>query len=160
MSLLQLSTQTDINHPGDRQQPCKNCLKKAREDLCIYAPKPEKARPERSMAARLKRLESMVRGMMHTNNPNIRGPIPALTSSSSATGQYQTDEHDDENEESPDERAAAVPVGQVVLGKSGKGSVTYVGATHFMAMLEDVSVLLRFDQERGVGGLLIKGVIK
>ncbi|KAK4646499.1 hypothetical protein QC761_211030 [Podospora bellae-mahoneyi] len=141
LSLLQLSTQTDINHPGDRQQPCKNCLKKAREDLCIYAPKPEKARPERSMAARLKRLESMVRGMMHTNNPNIRSPIPALTSSSSATGQYQTDEHDDENEESPDERAAAVPVGQVVLGKSGKGSATYVGATHFMAMLEDIEDL-------------------
>ncbi|KAK0664446.1 fungal-specific transcription factor domain-containing protein [Cercophora samala] len=145
----------------DRQQPCKNCLKKAREDLCVYAPKPEKLRPERSMAARLKRLESMVRGMMHTDtNPNTRRggggvPIPVLTSSSSgaaaAAGQYTTDEHDDEDEDpDPEERAGPAPIGQVVLGKSGKGTTaTYVGATHFMAMLEDIEDLKSYFDDDG-----------
>src|SRR5687767_6581040 len=48
----------------DRGQPCSQCLKKDRIDLCTYAPKPEKRRPAKGVAARLRRLETMVRDMM------------------------------------------------------------------------------------------------
>lgn len=47
----------------DRAQPCGQCLKKGRPDGCAYAPRPPKKQP-RTMAARLKRLEGMVRGML------------------------------------------------------------------------------------------------
>ncbi|KAK4189617.1 Fusarisetin A cluster transcription factor fsa6 [Podospora australis] len=112
----------------DRQQPCKNCTKKSREDLCEYAPKPDKTKPERSMAARLKRLEGMVREMMHNGQPlppSMGGPPAAAVPSTIA----QTVETDNS------------PHAQVVMGKEGTGSMTYVGATHFMAMLDDIEDL-------------------
>jgi hypothetical protein len=61
----------------DRESPCGQCRKKEREDLCQYAPKPEKRKPERrnrNMAERLKRLEGMVRGMMDENDGSIIPP--------------------------------------------------------------------------------------
>ena len=93
----------------DRAEPCGQCLKKGRIDGCLYAPKPQKAKPAKSMAARLKRLEGMVRGMMD-------GEIPK-----------------DDGSEGRD--SLSQQPGKVVLGG---GSATYVGATHFMAMLDDV----------------------
>ncbi len=93
----------------DRAEPCGQCLKKGRIDGCLYAPKPQKAKPAKSMAARLKRLEGMVRGMMDGEIPKDDGP---------------------EAKDFPSQQP-----GKVVLGG---GSATYVGATHFMAMLDDV----------------------
>ena len=93
----------------DRAEPCGQCLKKGRIDGCVYAPKPQKPKPAKSMAARLKRLEGMVRGMMD-------GEIPK-----------------DDGSDGRD--SLSQQTGKVVLG--GR-SATYVGATHFMAMLDDV----------------------
>jgi hypothetical protein len=87
------------------------CLKKGRTDGCIYAPKPQKVKPAKGMAARLKRLEGMVRGMMD--------------------GEVQAGRQ-------PDVRGEPAGSGRVVQGDRG---TTYVGATHFMAMLDDVSGL-------------------
>jgi hypothetical protein len=81
------------------------CVKKGRVDLCQYAPKPVKVKPAKSMAARLKRLEGMVRGML-----------------------------DSEAEMGP--KAVDTSTAHVV---QREGGTTYVGATHFMAMLDDVS---------------------
>lgn len=97
----------------DREQPCGQCAKKGRLDLCVYAPKPEKKRPAaKGMAARLKRLEGMVRGMMDEEGNIKRQPQAA------------------------GESAAPQLKGQVVHGEN---ATTYVGATHCLAMLEDVS---------------------
>lgn len=101
----------------DRGTPCLQCTKKAREDLCQYAPKPEKKTAPKSMAARLKRLEGMVRGMMDEDGNVIPQPDGAV-------------EKGDQNEN------GAIK-GQVVRGKGE--ATSYVGATHCMAMLEDVS---------------------
>lgn len=97
----------------DREQPCSQCLKKGRDDLCVYAPKPEKKRPAKGMASRLKRLEGMVREMMDGEG----------STSQNTQGQ----------------RAVAGPAvkGHVVQGEN---ATTYVGATHCLAMLEDVSL--------------------
>lgn len=94
---------TDDNHVV-------NVLKKDRVALCTYIPKTEKKRPVKGMAARLKRLEGMVRDMMD-----------------SETGA--------EKEEDADVNAGPNLGGKVVTGKD---ATTYVGATHCMAMLEDV----------------------
>ncbi|KAK3378509.1 fungal-specific transcription factor domain-containing protein [Podospora didyma] len=132
----------------DRHQPCGQCVKKVRADGCTYAPRPEKLRPARSMAARLKRLEGMVRGMMDVDGVPITsaaaadktGPIydsgpafPVSGPGSSTTAVI----------------CAAAPgtfpnQAQVVVGRS----TTYVGATHFMAMLDDIEDLKSyFDEE-------------
>jgi hypothetical protein len=100
----------------DRGQPCSMCVKKERTDGCLYAPRPEKARPAKSMAARLKRLEGMVRGMM-----------PGEGSGSGLPG----------GQLKPESGEFALGRGQVVV--NGRKTTTYVGATHFMAMLDDVS---------------------
>ena len=72
------------------------------------------------MASRLKHLEGMVRGMMDADGNLI--PQEKL-SSSDAPGPA--------NEDSP------VATGQVI--RSQNESTAFVGATHCMAMLEDVS---------------------
>jgi len=95
----------------DRLQPCSQCAKKSRPELCVYAPRPVKKRPpRRGMSARLQRLEGMVRNMLDESGEarpggEAEGDTPAVK-------------------------------GNVVHG--GRGT-TYVGATHCMAMLEDVS---------------------
>jgi hypothetical protein len=93
----------------DRAQPCGQCLKKGRPDGCAYAPRPEKEKPNKSMSSRLKRLEGMVRVMMEGNVAK------------------QTPTPPDEGIQTP---------AKVVQRETG---TTYVGATHFMAMLDDVS---------------------
>ena len=98
----------------DRAQPCTRCLKKARPTDCVYTPKPDKKRPAKGMAARLKRLEGMVRGMMDEG-----GEFPSAVAAASSSREI--------------ERVG--PQGQVAIGESG---TTYIGATHFMAILEDV----------------------
>lgn len=95
----------------DRATPCGQCIRKSKPDGCLYAPRPEKRKPAKSMAARLKRLEGMVRGMIDTDGS---------TSMVSAN------------------KTPRDPGGVVV---QGQGNTSYVGGTHFMAMLEDIEDL-------------------
>lgn len=84
------------------------------------------------MTARLKRLEAMVRGMMDGDGD----------------GDGEREEQQQlvpESAGSPREETHA----QVVFG--GRARTTYVGATHFMAMLDDVSCTCLCK----VGGVLI-----
>ncbi len=74
-------------------------------------PKPEKTKPVKGMAARLRRLEGMVREMIDGEGTVLRRPDAEMQSAATA--------------------------GQVVQGDRG---TTYVGATHFMAMLDDVGL--------------------
>lgn len=140
----------------DRETPCGQCRKKEREDLCHYAPKPVKRKPERrnrNMAERLKRLEGMVRGMMDENgemlNVNVNGneggggPISPASSGSLLLQQLQQQQQlkgtsTTQSSEGTELSGGASPLvkGQVV---GGHNAGTYVGATHCMAMLEDVS---------------------
>jgi hypothetical protein len=98
----------------DRDMPCGQCAKKGRVELCQYAPKPEKKRPAKGMSARLKRLEGIVREMIDVET--------VVASKPGARDDVST--------------AGPVVQGQVVRGEN---ATTYVGATHCMAMLEDVS---------------------
>ncbi|KAK0752018.1 hypothetical protein B0T18DRAFT_320084 [Schizothecium vesticola] len=121
----------------DRTQPCSQCLKKGRASSCAYAPKPARpAAPPRSMTARLKRLEAMVRGMMDGDGDGDgeREQQQQLLSEGAAAGSPREETH-----------------ARVVLG--GRATMTYVGATHFMAMLDDIEDLKSFfeDDDDGDG---------
>jgi hypothetical protein len=100
----------------DRSQPCSQCAKRGTADSCQYAPRPERKKRSKGMAARLQRLEGMVRGMMDGED------TPAVGAGAGAAAP---------------ERSGAAPAwgGQVVQGER---ATTYVGATHIMAVLEDV----------------------
>ncbi|KAM4056163.1 fungal specific transcription factor [Hirsutella rhossiliensis] len=104
----------------DRVQPCGQCARRDRLDLCVYAPKPAARKtkpPPRGMSSRLQRLEGMVRSIMDAGGPG-------------ASGESEARERDGQGSEAPP------PVrGHVVRG------TTYVGATHCMAMLEDIEDL-------------------
>ncbi|KAF6841723.1 C6 transcription factor [Colletotrichum plurivorum] len=113
----------------DRSQPCGQCLKKSRPEGCVYAPKPEKHKPTKGMAARLKRLEGMVRTMM---DDGVAVP-PAVAAAAAA----------------PARRDVAQPGGQFVQGERAP---TYVGATHFMAILEDIEDMKSYFEEPEVLG--------
>ncbi|KAM0321448.1 hypothetical protein ACHAPQ_009416 [Fusarium lateritium] len=102
----------------DREQPCNQCAKKGRASQCAYAPKPERKRPAKGMSARLKRLEGMVREMMDAEGAPSEATADTKNSSRATTG--------------PEVQ------GHVVQGKK---ATTYVGATHCMAMLEDIEDL-------------------
>ncbi|KAI7779250.1 hypothetical protein LA080_001013 [Diaporthe eres] len=124
----------------DRAVPCTNCLKKSRVDLCKYAPKPVKNRPPKSMAARLKRLEGMVREMLDEDG-NVRDPSSERT----AVGE----DIDSDGDGEAGRFASSASGGQVIRGAGARGgNTTYVGATHFMAMLGDIEDLKSyFDHE-------------
>ncbi|KXH65470.1 fungal specific transcription factor domain-containing protein [Colletotrichum salicis] len=113
----------------DRSEPCGQCLKKSRPDGCVYAPKPEKQKPAKGMAARLKRLEGMVRTMMDEGANGV-GPQTAGTGAAAANA--------------VEEKGVAQPGGQLVQGERAS---TYVGATHFMAILEDIEDMKSYFEE-------------
>ncbi|PNH41402.1 hypothetical protein VD0004_g5700 [Verticillium dahliae] len=115
----------------DRSSPCGQCIRKGRPEACQYAPKPQRRKPNQSMASRLKRLEDMVRSMLEDGDVVVdpsRGPAEAAPPLP------------------PSVRVAEGlrASGQVVHGERGS---TYIGATHFMAMLEDIEDLKSFFDE-------------
>ncbi|KAM0623214.1 hypothetical protein ACHAQG_004778 [Verticillium nonalfalfae] len=115
----------------DRSSPCGQCIRKGRPEACQYAPKPQRRKPNQSMASRLKRLEGMVRSMLEDGDVVVdpsQGPAEAAPPLP------------------PSVRVAKGlrASGQVVHGERGS---TYIGATHFMAMLEDIEDLKSFFDE-------------
>ncbi|KAL7625085.1 hypothetical protein AAE478_004299 [Parahypoxylon ruwenzoriense] len=105
----------------DRATPCGQCLRKGKPDACLYAPRPKKhQRPAKSVAARLKRLEGMVREIIDTDGPG--------------------------KPESPDRCISEEPKasGLVVQGQK---ATSYVGGTHFMAILEDIEDLKSYFED-------------
>ena len=89
------------------------------------------------MAARLKRLEGMVREMIDDDG-NIREP----SSEQTAVGEEEDDSGGDQSDAGK-LASSSTPGAQLVRGPGARGgNTTYVGATHFMAMLGDVCVIV------------------
>lgn len=91
------------------------------------------------MAARLKRLEGMVREMLDEDG-NLREP----SSEHTAVGEEEDDSGGGDSDAG--KLAPSASGAQVVRGPGARGgNTTYVGATHFMAMLGDVCVIVLLD---------------
>ncbi|EPE09423.1 fungal specific transcription factor domain-containing protein [Ophiostoma piceae UAMH 11346] len=160
----------------DRESPCGNCLKKDRVDLCEYAPRPKKpTKPAKGMAARLRRLEGMLREMMDDDSAaaamskfgvsssellgggmefqlpltgafadgDIDGrdgeglPLPSTANKDPTGGDLQAE---------ADEQTPSQPRGKGRVVR-GQRATTYVGATHFMVMLDDIDDLKAYFED-------------
>jgi hypothetical protein len=111
----------------DRERPCSQCIKRGRSSLCTFLPQVTRKRPAASMQNRLKHLESLVKGAM-ASQPSNEPIDPGVKSHSplpNIAPQLQSNA----------EMSASDASGRVVLGPN---DATYVGATHWAAMLDDV----------------------
>ncbi|KAI0457909.1 fungal-specific transcription factor domain-containing protein [Xylaria acuta] len=106
----------------NRATPCGQCIKRGKPDACAYAPRQEKLKPAKTMAARLRRLEGMVRGMVELDGAVSGSSSGALSDSTSG-------------------RNAS---GSVVHSER---ATNYVGGTHFMAILEDLEDLKTYFED-------------
>ena len=120
----------------DRQQPCSQCVRRGRAAQCNFMPA-ERRKPVVSLQNRLKHLESLVKDAMTAQNPSVHGTLSnspdtpngsrlALRSSVHSISSYH-DQDQANGQQSP-------PSGQVLLSNGQ----TYVGASHWAAILEDV----------------------
>ncbi|KAL1902715.1 hypothetical protein Sste5346_001158 [Sporothrix stenoceras] len=169
----------------DRESPCGNCLKKDRIDLCEYAPRPKKpVKPAKGMAARLRRLEGMLREMMDDDtaaaamssfgvssaellanggNGSKNGGNEGQPSLMSILTEAEAEGYDGTGKPIPtsattsaavDGNGATAATQNPTPQARGKGRVvrgqratTYVGATHFMAMLDDIEDLKAYFED-------------
>ena len=124
----------------DRQKPqCLQCVKKGRASSCTFLPAAQKKQTV-SMQNRLKHLESLVKGVITgqspaeavNDKPVQRNGQVASISSSVAIATVGVD-HDADLAAMSTESS-----GKVLLGSEES---TYVGATHWAAILEDVRFL-------------------
>lgn len=119
----------------DRTRPaCTQCLRRGQPAGCRYADRPARPRHGRGVAARLQRLEGMVRGMMDEGEgegeANGAGAGGGDGDGDAPGSERVVDERTGEEEGAVGGRSTVV---------SGRRATSYVGATHFMAILEDVS---------------------
>ncbi|KAI0490811.1 fungal-specific transcription factor domain-containing protein [Xylaria cf. heliscus] len=111
----------------NRATPCGQCIKRGKPDACAYAPRQEKIKPARTMAARLRRLEGMVRGMVGADGA-VSGNSNAISDSTPGRNTSGSVVHSDR-------------------------ATNYVGGTHFMAILEDLEDLKTYFEDPEVPDL-------
>jgi hypothetical protein len=119
----------------DRQQPCSQCIRKGRASQCMFPMPPRK--PIVSLQTRLKHLESLVKDAMTAQNPTAPRALSDFLETPSADRTASiSNAHSPSNLHGQDQINEQPPPasGQVLLSKGQ----TYVGATHWAAILEDV----------------------
>lgn len=140
----------------DRATPCGQCLRKGKPDGCLYAPRPEKHKPAKSMAARLKRLEGSMYTYFRTTLYlfclfsfvalellegafDSKVGLPRKMGTKKGTVVREMIDTDGNVHTVPaDEKILQEPsAGAFVV--HGQKATNFVGGTHFMAILEDVS---------------------
>ena len=136
----------------DRKLPCSPCVKKGRSGQCAFLPPATRKKPAESMQSRLRHLENLVKDVMNSQAPvnNIQSsdfvPLNDMGNGSAANfkpdlgGQAQVaGQMRSHNTEPP--MTTTNPVTSESLGQliQSTRETTYVGATHWAAILEDVS---------------------
>ncbi|KAE9366770.1 hypothetical protein N431DRAFT_417640 [Stipitochalara longipes BDJ] len=128
----------------DRQQPCSQCVRKGRATQCNFV-SAGRRKPVVSLQNRLKHLESLVKDAMTAQNPAAQGALSnsrdKLIESGSASGagiNRQSLHGQDQANRQETPRS-----GQVLFSKGQ----TYVGATHWAAILEDIEEVKIFVEE-------------
>lgn len=124
----------------DRNQPCLQCIKRGRDSQCSFPAPVAKRKPAASMQNRLKHLQSLLKDVMAGQAPAGQPTPPndglANNIDPSLSGEGVS-AHDDFSQtrryDGKDDLQAST--GQVLLGTN---QTTYVGATHWAAILDDV----------------------
>jgi hypothetical protein len=127
----------------NREKPCAQCVKKGRASLCTFPPPVPRKRPAARMQNRLDHLESLVKGVM-TRQPSNNVPNASGTSSNipppdliPQLGEPSEIHETFVNASICTNDTVSDSSGQVVLAPT---ETTYVGATHWAAMLDDVGL--------------------
>lgn len=131
----------------DRENPCSQCIKKGRASLCIYPAPTKRKKPAASMQNRLKHLESLVKGVMTSQSPSqvndispqAIGPLPATKIAQHPNPAESATNFEPLSDSAHQNSGLSTSSGQVVVGPNES---TYVGATHWAAILNDVNVQL------------------
>jgi hypothetical protein len=121
----------------DRQKPhCLQCEKKGRASLCSFPSPAARKKPTVSMQNRLKHLESLVKDVMGTGqSPMQQIENHAQHSNGNLLSNAAPVRGANGFNDLTEDTTATASSGQVLLGASES---TYVGATHWAAILEDV----------------------
>lgn len=128
----------------DRNQPCLQCVKRGRDSQCSFPAPIAKKKPAASMQNRLKHLQSLLKDVMAGQapagqpTPPIEGHGDEIASSMDPTpsGEGTSCHNDPSQSINPNAKDELRPsTGQVLLGTH---QTTYVGATHWAAILDDV----------------------
>jgi len=119
----------------DRQQPCSQCVRKGRASQCTFPMTPRK--PVVSLQNRLKHLESLVKDAMTAQNPAAQGALSNSNDTPNGNGSASSSSlHIPSSLHGQDQaNGQQIPASGQVLFSRGQ---TYVGATHWAAILEDV----------------------
>ncbi|KAK3067014.1 hypothetical protein LTR53_016358, partial [Teratosphaeriaceae sp. CCFEE 6253] len=140
----------------NREKPhCDQCIKRSREGQCIFVPPPVKHKPVQNVKGRIRQLEELVVDLMNQNHtgpgaqqhasvsshdqptpPSDSDTSPQLSSEptqSSTSGSLATPQDDVD--------AATTPFGQMRISK--QNGISYVGDSHWGAILDSISDLKR-----------------
>ncbi|KAH7374187.1 fungal-specific transcription factor domain-containing protein [Cadophora sp. MPI-SDFR-AT-0126] len=131
----------------DRKQPCSQCVKRGRPSECILPQQVTRRKPAVSMQNRLKHLESLVKNVMGGQSPlsatqhetstdyspNSREPIISDSSGAHTTSEGEL-------------TTSPLPQSGGVLFRPDE-KATYVGATHWAAILEDIEEVKSYFEE-------------
>ena len=149
---------------------CDQCIKRNRESACLYVPPPAKHKPAQNVKGRIRQLEDLVVDLMNQNwtgqgqsdtAREKRGPSAGPASSQEKPGPFsqptppsdsdtspQFTEPSQQSSEGPDDvDAATTPFGQM---KISKNEISYVGESHWGAILNSISDLKRDLEEDDV----------
>ena len=131
----------------DREKPCLQCVKKGRASLCTFPAPVARKRPAVSMQNRLKHLESLVKGVMMGPGPHVPGDPSSSSQATTSPAFVPRSQGSIEAEGAFDGASISTKdylsnSGQVLLGPNES---TYVGATHWAAILDDVSRIVALD---------------
>jgi Fungal Zn(2)-Cys(6) binuclear cluster domain len=138
----------------DRNLPCLPCIKRGRAVQCTFPAPATRKKPTESMQSRLRHLESLVKDAMNSQTPASNGNVPE---SARLNGVVNNDVGV-ESKPNPGDQTQATSEMQIPFGPTQKArtkaidagssgqviqsikETTYVGATHWAAILEDVSL--------------------
>lgn len=120
----------------DRQQPCSQCAKRGKELQCTVPMQMPRRKPATSLQNRLKHLESLVKEVMTGQSP--AATIPLLPDSL----EQSVHSNNGQSTESPESQGVSgeegrLPTSGQIISRAGEKQ-TYIGATHWAAILEDV----------------------
>lgn len=156
---------------------CDQCIKRNRESSCRYLPPPVKQKPTQNVKGRIRQLENLVVDLMNqqtSKNPQTNGngeqQEPSPSDDSPVTNEHhrsttfsQPTPPSDSDDNSPnnanalgngttqdDVDGAIKPFGQMRISKN---EISYVGETHWQAILNGISELKRDlgDNDDGEG---------
>ena len=138
---------------------CDQCIKRNRESACIYVPPPAKHKPAQNVKGRIRQLENLVVDLMNQNRTQTEtsnteekrdshdatartGAFsqPTPPSDNDTTPPSATERSQQSGDSPEDVDSATTPFGQM---KISKNEISYVGESHWGAILNSISDLKR-----------------